>query len=393
MTRQKIIILFTVFIDVLGFGIVIPILPFYVSEFGADAFTVTLLFSVFSFCSFISNPFLGALSDRIGRRPVLLLSIFSTSLGWLVFASASSIPMLFVGRIIDGIAAGNFTTAQSYLVDISTTDKERTTNLGIIGATFGIGFMVGPLLGGILSTVSHAFPFYTVGVMALFNGIIASFLLPETNKNRNQVPLRFNPIAPLKNAYREKSLQKVYGVWLLFSLSIVISQSIFGLFAQKVFLFNSFQTGIFFTITGIIIAINQIFLLKRVWLKHFSELNIQKIMLIVLGIGLLGMSTQYVGVFYLALVFLGTGQALLRVVITSRAVGFGDPKAKGEILGITSAIMSGAMVVGPLLGGILFEIHYSSPYVLSALLLFIGFFISLRDSHSNKTTSLHSTTH
>lgn len=385
MTKQKIIILFTVFVDVLGFGIVIPILPFYLSEFGADSFTVTLLFSVFSLCSFISSPFLGALSDRIGRRPVLLVSIFSTSLGWLVFASASSITLLFVGRIIDGLAAGNFTTAQSYLVDISTTDKERTTNLGIIGATFGIGFMLGPLLGGILSTVSHAFPFYTVGIMALLNGIIASFLLPETNNNRSNAPLRFNPLTPLKNAYREKSLQKIYAVWLLFAVSIVISQSIFGLFAQKVFLFNAFQTGIFFTVAGVIIAINQIFLLKRLWLKHFSELEIQKIMLIVLGIGLLGMSTQRVEVFYLALVFLGTGQALLRVVITSRAVSSGNSTAKGEILGMTSALMSAAMVVGPLTGGVLFEIHYSLPYVLSALLLLVGFFISQDDSQSYKT--------
>jgi len=376
MTKQKIIILFTVFIDVLGFGIVIPILPFYLSEFGADSFTVTLLFSVFSLCSFISSPFLGALSDRIGRRPVLLLSIFSTSVGWLVFASASSIPLLFVGRIIDGLAAGNFTTAQSYLVDISTNDKERTTNLGIIGATFGIGFMVGPLLGGILSTVSHAFPFYTVGIMALLNGIIASFLLPETNKNKSQVPLRFNPITPLQNAYREKSLRNVYAVWLLFAISIVISQSVFGLFAQKAFLFNAFQTGIFFTIAGVIVAINQIFLLKRLWLKHFSEFEIQKIMLIVLSIGLLGMSAQRVEVFYLALIFLGTGQALLRVVITSRAVSSGNSKAKGEILGITSALMSAAMIVGPIIGGALFEIATSLPFIVGSVLLLIAFFIS-----------------
>lgn len=388
MTRQKIIILSTVLVDVLGFGIVIPILPFYLSEFGAQAFTVTLIFAVFSFCSFISNPFLGALSDRIGRRPVLLLSIFSTSIGWFVFASASSIPILFLGRIIDGLAAGNFTTAQSYLVDISTDDKDRTANLGIIGATFGIGFMLGPLLGGVLSTVSHAFPFYCAGFMALVNGIVAFFMLPETNKNRNTTALRFNPIAPLVKAYRMHGLRRLYVVWLLFALAIVISQTLFGLFAQKVFEFSAFQTGIFFTLAGVIIAINQIALLKQFWLKRFSEQSLQKSMLAVLGIGLLGIATQSVTVFFCSLLFLGTGQALLRVIITSRAVGQAATTSRGEVMGITSSLMSFAMVTGPLIGGTLFEVNYSLPYVFSAVLLFIGFFLSDSTAITPSTTPI-----
>src|SRR3990170_5190730 len=118
MQKEKITILLTVLVDVLGFGIVIPILPFYVTSFGASAFTVTLLFSAFAFFAFLSSPFLGALSDKIGRRPVLIGSIFSTAIGWVVFASATSIPILFLGRIIDGAAAGNFVVAQSCIVDI-----------------------------------------------------------------------------------------------------------------------------------------------------------------------------------------------------------------------------------------------------------------------------------
>jgi DHA1 family tetracycline resistance protein-like MFS transporter len=376
MTKQKLIILTTVLVDVLGFGIVIPILPYYLSEFGAHAFTVTLIFAVFSFCSFISNPFLGALSDKIGRRPVLLLSIFSTSIGWFVFASAASIPILFLGRIIDGLAAGNFTTAQSYLVDISTDDKDRTANLGIIGATFGIGFMLGPLLGGVLSTVSHAFPFYFAGCMALVNGVVAFFMLPETNNNRNSARLRFNPVAPLVKAYRMHQLRRLYIVWLLFALAIVISQTLFGLFAQKVFAFSAFQTGMFFTLAGVIIAINQIALLKQFWLKKFTEMSLQKSMLAVLAIGLLGIATQSVTIFFCSLLFLGTGQALLRVIITSRAVGQAEVTSRGEVMGITSSLMSFAMVTGPLIGGTLFEMNYSLPYIFSAVLLFTGFLLS-----------------
>ena len=182
--KDKLIIMTTVFVDVLGIGIIIPVLPFYVESFGVSSFVVTLLFSVFALFSFVSGPFLGALSDRIGRRPVLILSIASTALGWFVFASANAVWVLFLGRIIDGVAAGNFPIAQSYLVDIAKDDKERTSNLGIIGAVFGIGFIIGPFLGAMLSAISPASPFWFVGVLALLNMIGAWFFLPETHHNR-----------------------------------------------------------------------------------------------------------------------------------------------------------------------------------------------------------------
>src|SRR4051812_33987023 len=134
MRKEKLIIVFTVFVDVIGFGIVVPILPFYVQLFGVGPFLTTLMFASFSFCAFLSSPFLGALSDKIGRRPVLIVSIVSTAIGWFVFASARSILFLFIGRIIDGCAAGNYTTAQSYLVDISKDEKERTANIGLVVA-------------------------------------------------------------------------------------------------------------------------------------------------------------------------------------------------------------------------------------------------------------------
>jgi len=190
MPKSKITIVFTVLVDILGFGIVIPILPFYVTSFGASPLTVTMLFSAFAFFAFLSSPFLGALSDKMGRRPVLLASIASTAIGWFVFASATSIPLLFLGRIIDGAAAGNFTVAQSAIVDLSKDEKDRSANLGIIGATFGIGFMVGPFLGGFLSTVSHSFPFWVAGGLACLNTMMAYFFLPETHTHRDpQAPL------------------------------------------------------------------------------------------------------------------------------------------------------------------------------------------------------------
>lgn len=159
MSNPKAIILLTVFIDVIGLGIVIPILPFYVAQFSNSALLITSLFAVFALCSFLSAPIIGALSDRVGRRPMLIASIFSTSLGWFVFALAPSILFLFIGRIIDGVMAGNFPIAQSYLSDVAKDDKERSANFGLIGAVFGIAFILGPFLGGVLGHFGHNIPF------------------------------------------------------------------------------------------------------------------------------------------------------------------------------------------------------------------------------------------
>ncbi len=379
MKKEKIIVLFTVLVDVIGFGIVIPILPFYLTEFGASAFTVTMLFSTFSFFSFLSSPFLGALSDRIGRRPVLLVSIFSTAIGWFVFASAKIIPILFLGRIIDGIAAGNFTTAQSYLVDLAKDEKERASNLGLIGATFGIGFMIGPLIGGALSTISHSFPFWFAGGLALLNGIVAIFMLPETNMNRNETRIKYNPLTPLLRAYQNTKLHPLFITWLIFSSAFVTSQTIFALFTQKAFGFSAFHTGLFFTGIGIIVALNQTVLLKRFWLHHFTEHQLELIMLLILSAATGLMATKNIYLFFLAIPLLGTGQAVIRVVVTSRAVGQVDPKAKGEITGILASLMTLSMVLGPIIAGKLFEQNESYPFILSSVVLATGFVLAKRN--------------
>ncbi len=376
MSKQKIIILATVFVDILGFGIVIPILPYYLLEFGASPSIITFLFAIFSFCAFLSSPFLGALSDRIGRRPVILLSIFSTAAGWFIFASANSIMFLFLGRIIDGLAAGNFTTAQSYLVDISKDENDRMSNLGIIGATFGIGFVLGPLIGGILSTVSHAFPFFIAGIMALINGISALFILKESNVHRNQSKLRYNPLFPLISAYKKVELRPLFLVWFLFSISFVMINSVFALFSQKVFGFDSFQTGMVFTIIGIVIIINQVFLLKKFWLHRFTQDQIQITMLILVSVGLLLIASENIILFFAALPFLGTSQAILRVIITNKAVNTIDSKKKGEIMGIIASIMTGAMVITPMFAGFLFETSSSLPFFVASFFSILALAIS-----------------
>ncbi|HLP17624.1 MAG TPA: MFS transporter [Bacteroidota bacterium] len=386
MKRQKLIILMTVLVDVIGFGIVIPILPFYVSEFGASALMVTVLFATYSVCSFLSSPFLGALSDRIGRRPVLLFSIASTAVGWFVFASAAALPLLFIGRIIDGLAAGNFSIAQSYLVDLAKDEKDRTANIGLLGAAFGIGFTLGPVIGGTLSKFSHATPFYFAGALATLNVIVAYFTLPETNFNRSTAKITYHPFAPIRRALQAKSIHPMLLTWIAFAVAQVISQSLFALFTQRVFGFSSFTTGMLFTSLGIIIVINQAALLKRFWLPNFSDGQLDVLMFSILAVAVVMIASMQEWLFFLSLPLLGTGQGILRTAITSRTAGAVDPTMKGETLGILSSLMSVAMAVVPVAAGVLFEMHPSIPYFLSGAVLLSGIYFS-RLTPSNSPAS------
>src|SRR6476619_7862881 len=182
MKRSPLVVIFTtVFIDLVGFGIVIPVLPFYAegSRFNATPRTVGLLFASYSLMQLIFSPILGRLSDKHGRRPVLLISIIGTGIGFLILGFATTLWMLFVGRILDGITGGNISTAQAYIADV-TTKEDRAKGLGLIGAAFGLGFVFGPAIGGVLSRWGINVPFLFAGGLALANAVLLYFTLPET---------------------------------------------------------------------------------------------------------------------------------------------------------------------------------------------------------------------
>jgi multidrug resistance protein len=366
--NKKLVILATVFIDVLGMGIIMPTLPFYVESFGVSAFTITLLFCVFALFSFVSAPFLGALSDRIGRRPVMILSICSTAIGWLVFASATNIWMLFLGRIIDGSAAGNFSTAQSYLTDIAKDEKERTKNLGLVGAVFGIAFIIGPAIGGLLSQVSPTFPFWCVGVLAALNAVNSYFNLPESHLDRTvKHKISLNPFVPIFRILRDKKTLPGMTVWFLFGLAISMQQAIFALYLGKVFSYGSFVSGLFLTGIGVLITLNQGLLMPKFWLKKFKERNLELAMMGVFAIGFFLMSTSILGIFIAGIIGITFGQSILRVLLTSQIVG-NSLDRKGEVLGAMTSVMFLAMIIGPVIAGALFVTHVKWPFLISSAL-------------------------
>ena len=369
----KIIIILTLFLDVLGLGVIIPILPFYVESFHVSGVVVTSLFAVFALFSFFSAPILGAISDRKGRRPVLLISLASSAVGWIIFAFSNTIFGLFLGRIIDGSAAGNISTAQNYLVDISKDAKERAKNLGLIGAVFGVSFILGPLIGGVLSSISMRLPFIVVGIMAVLNTILAYFFLPETHHERNTEKLSLNPFSPIMKAIKNKNILPLYIAWLLFGIAISLNQSIFALYIAKVFSWTVITSGLLMALVGIIISINQAFAIKKIWLKYFKESFLMIWIFIPFAVGYLVMAMPFKFAFISGLVITAFGQSLMRVIMTSQIIGFSKKEEQGENMGILASTMSLSMILGPLLGGFLYETHPSLPFVLSGVILLITF--------------------
>ena len=371
------IILGTVFLDVVGMGVIIPVLPLYVESFGVSHNVVTALFAVFALCAFFSSPILGIISDRKGRRPVLLVSLLSSALGWIIFAFSRNIWGLFIGRIVDGSAAGNISTAQNYLVDIAKDEKERAHNLGLIGAVFGVAFIIGPLLGGVLSNIYKTLPFIVVGVLASINTILAYFFLPETHHHRNEEKMSWNPFAPIKKAFTSENLTPLYMSWFLFGVAVSTNQSIFSLYLQRRFDWGVLASGFIMAFVGIIISLNQAILIKKFWLKHFSPAQITLWFLLPFSFGYLIMGLPYKIFFLLGILITSFGHSLYRVTMTSQTIANTPKIEQGESMGVLSSLMSLSMIVGPIAGGFVYNFNISLPFYFAGFMLILAFMVMI----------------
>src|SRR5688572_17865304 len=179
MSRPLLVIFLTIFVNLVGFGIIIPLLPFYAETFGASPLVIGLLFASFSVSQLLAAPVLGELSDRYGRRPVLIFSLIGTALSFAMLAVAHSLTMLFLARIVDGLSGGNITTARAYIADV-TTEEDRAKSFGLLGAAFGLGFIVGPALGALFSHISYTAPIWAAAAITVVAVALAWFWLPET---------------------------------------------------------------------------------------------------------------------------------------------------------------------------------------------------------------------
>jgi multidrug resistance protein len=343
------IIFLTVFIDLIGFGIVIPILPIYAQHFGANEMVIGLLLGTYSLMQFIFSPILGKISDRVGRRPVLLVSLLATSVGFAIMGFAPSILWLFVGRIIPGISGGNITTAQAYIADI-TKPEERSHAMGLIGAAFGLGFTLGPAIGGLLSHYSIAAPFLFASGLALFNAILAFIRLPESLSAEHRVsPEERAPISQVfKHGWHLPALMGSY----FFSIAgFAIMTTIFALFTEARFGFNSEKIGEVFAFIGFIGIIVQGGLLRQL-LKRQSEksLAVTGAILLVVGMALLPGVTGLASLMAVAAV-IGIGNSLTTPTLNGLASRSAERSWQGRVIGLMQSSGSLARCIGPFIAG------------------------------------------
>jgi len=361
MKRSPLLVIFiTVFIDLVGFGIVIPVLPFYAegTKFGATPSQVGLLFASYSVMQFIFAPVLGRLSDKYGRRPVLLVSLLGTASGFLIIGFANTLWLLFVGRIIDGISGGNISTAQAYIADV-TTKEDRAKGMGLIGAAFGLGFVFGPAIGGILSRWGINVPFLFAGMLALLNAVLLFFVLPETVTRDH--PARVSAASgrgwnQLVAALRKPALASVMTIYFLGIVAFSIMTASFSLFMMFRLGYDAFHNGWIFAFVGVISAIVQGGLIGRL-VKKFGEplLVIVGALLVAASLVLVPFVTPLtrIAVFLLIGAATSIGQALLAPSLSSLASKSTSAAQQGSVLGVMQSVASLARAVGPSLAAIL----------------------------------------
>lgn len=353
--RSPLVLIFiTVFLDLVGFGIVIPILPLYAERFGASPLMIGCLLGIYSAMQCVCAPLLGKLSDRIGRRPVLLVSLLGSSAGFLIMGLAHSLPLLFLGRIIDGITGGNISTAQAYIADV-TPPEQRSRGMGLIGAAFGLGFIFGPAIGGVLGHHSLAAPLIFAAALAAANAVGVFFLLPEslTPERRERAVERASFAHVFQHAPRRRQFGIVLAAYFVTTVSFSLLTATYPLFTERRFGYGAMQNGGLFAMQGILAAITQGLLLG--WLVRRAgdkRLAMAGTLILTGGMFLLPMSAT-TAMLFLATAGLATGHGLVAAPLNSIASKSVDASSQGRVLGLMQSTASLARIIGPVLGGAL----------------------------------------
>ncbi len=377
------ILFVTVLVDLVGFGIVLPILPLYAADFGARGFETGLLISVYSVVQLVMAPLWGRLSDRVGRRPILILGLLGSAVAYFIFARADSLAVLFLSRIIGGIGGSTIPVAQAYIADV-TPPERRAGNMGLIGAAFGIGFVIGPLLGGpVLSPLSPGeptVPGYTAAALCLANAAAAILWLPESRRGGTPTSSRFDLRAALARVATSRQILLTLATYLCITIAFSTLQPTLSQLASERFdmdtLEASRKAGYLFGLLGAVSAIVQGGIVRRI-VPRTGELVLLRTSAVpfAAGLTLIGVASETPLLLTgLVLLGIGYGGAIPSILgLLSRAV---EPERQGAVLGVGQSVGSLARVVGPSMAGFLFDVRLFLPYLAGAALIAVGTAIS-----------------
>jgi DHA1 family tetracycline resistance protein-like MFS transporter len=400
-TRRLLPIFLVVFVDLLGFGLILPLLPYYAEAFGATPFVTGLLVSSYAAAQLIGAPALGRLSDRYGRKPMLLVSLFGSFAGFLLLAAAEpagrwmagilpfgagtvTLGVIFSSRILDGITGGNISIAQAYISDI-TDEKNRAKGLGLIGAAFGLGFIFGPATGGALSRWGYGVPAAVAAGLSLFNLLLISLRLPESLTPERRAFLARQPqggftLLALWRALNRPQVGPLLHTRFFFGLAFSIFQTVFSLYVLTRFHLSAAQTGFILAYVGVLSVLVQGFAVGAL-ARRFDERNLIFGSVILMGFSLIGWAVSpNVAFLLLDLAPTAVAGGVLNTVINSALTKAVSPVEIGGTLGLSSALESLTRVIAPTLGGgLLQSIGTSAPGLFAALLcLSLAFFLRRR---------------
>jgi len=392
-------IFITVLIDVIGFGIIIPVMPGLISslkhvDISTAAKYGSYLTVAYALTQFLFAPILGNLSDKYGRRTVLLCSLFGFGVDYIFMALAPTYAWLFIGRIIAGITGSSFTTAAAYIADISSVEN-RAKNFGMLGAAFGFGFIIGPLLGGVISDFGQRAPFYAAAILALLNWAYGFFVLPESLKkeNRRKFELkRANPVGSLQQLIKYPSVAALIVSILLLYIAAHAIMSNWNYFTIHRFNWSKKMVGISLAVVGLLVALVQAGLTRIINPKIGSEKSLYYgLAFYSVGMLLFGLATQswMMFVFLVPYCLGGIAQPALQSVMAGKV----PPNAQGELQGAITSTMSLAAIIGPfVMNNLFFYFTHSeapvylpgAPFFLAAILMATSFVIAYKTLHTKK---------
>ena len=380
---KRLYIIFLIsFTEVLGFSMVLPLIPFLGLELGLTPSQIGLIVSVFSICQLFASPVTGKLSDHFGRKPLFILSQISTFIGFIFLGFATTVILLIVARLIDGLLGSNMTVSQAYISDI-TEPKHRTRVYGYSSGVFGAGLIFGPFIGGILSTINYSVPMFFAAAITLISIALVILFLPETvPKKTEKISLSFNDVIPVNDVKHFVSTHHIRNILLMFfiyNLGFFLFISNISLLAEAQFHATADQVSFYMVWIGLIRVGIQTVLIARI-LRFFGEGRalVTGVFSMIVSMVAVALSAEYLFVF-VPLIFLAYGTGVGRPLLTSRLTNSVTQKETGAILGVNNSLISVAQIITPIIGGLIIEYLPSQTLPLLSAIIFALLILFLRN--------------